>query len=106
MIIIGKFREIYKDDSCPSIFSAIREGTPEAKEKIILYMKNATVSAFAPGFVYDVIDGKHRIGNLKCYTDGKYLWRSDIIYYFDKYNLELPKEFVDHILNDNNGDEG
>ncbi|MDR0840009.1 MAG: hypothetical protein LBN26_01290 [Christensenellaceae bacterium] len=32
------------------------------------------------------------------YDDGTYAWRTDIIYYFDKYDLELPDAFVQHVL--------
>jgi len=31
-------------------------------------------------------------------SDGKYQWRSDIIYYVEKYDLELPEEFVNYVL--------
>jgi len=31
-------------------------------------------------------------------NDGKYTWRSDVIYYFEKYNLKLPDEFVKEVL--------
>ncbi len=31
-------------------------------------------------------------------SDGKYEWRSDVIYYVDKYDMELPDEFIQHVL--------
>lgn len=32
------------------------------------------------------------------YTDGKYYWFSETIYYFEKYNLQLPDAFLKDIL--------
>ena len=31
-------------------------------------------------------------------TDGKYAWRSDVIYYVEKYNMSLLNDFIKHVL--------
>ena len=30
--------------------------------------------------------------------DNKYIWSNELIYYVEKYNAELPDEFIKHIL--------
>ena len=32
--------------------------------------------------------------------DNKYIWSNELIYYVEKYNAELPDEFIKHILKD------
>lgn len=98
MIVIGRFKETHNDEAYPSIFTAIRKEAHKNKEMILDYMKHGKISAVAPGYLQDVIDNNTRINNLTCYTDGTYTWRSDVIYYFDKYNIALPNDFIDHVL--------
>ena len=98
VIVIGKFKETYNDDKYPSIFSAVRDEAPENKSKILGYMKTARVEARAPGYLYDRINQDAIILKPACYTDGVYAWRSDVIYYYEKYNIELPEDFITHVL--------
>ena len=32
-------------------------------------------------------------------NDGIYSWSNDLAYYVEKYNLRLPADFVNHVLN-------
>lgn len=34
----------------------------------------------------------------KMLEDDKYAWRSDLIYYFEKYNLKLDDDFIAHVM--------
>lgn len=98
MNIVGKFREIYKDDSLPSIKDSIQNKSISEKERILHYLKSAKKGAFSPGNIKDVITGEKISGEFCCYSDGEYAWRSDIIYYVEKYNLKLDSDFIKHIL--------
>ena len=93
-MIIGKIKEIYKDEKNPSIYDLIQEEPIKNKEEVLEYLKKGKIVAYAPGRVKDVVSGKYIDGDLCCYTDGTYEWRSDTIYYFDKYNLRLDEEFI------------
>ena len=42
----------------------------------------------------DAFDEKTIIAPVYEYTDGRFIWRSLLTYYFDKYNVELPPEFI------------
>lgn len=50
-----------------------------------------------PMIARDAITGE-RIGVPAVYRDGDYSWRTETIYYFEKYNLALPDDFVAHVL--------
>ncbi|MPM39743.1 hypothetical protein SDC9_86377 [bioreactor metagenome] len=97
MKMIGETREIYHDDQYPSIMELIHKPIKE-KEKVLRYMKKCHVDAVAPAIVHDVINPENRIPNLFLMSDGTYGWRSDVIYYVEKYDMALPEEFVQHVL--------
>ena len=46
------------------------------------------------GFSVDYFDESKFIGPRKLYTDGVWIWSTDIIYYVEKYFLKLPSEFL------------
>jgi hypothetical protein len=97
MIFIGETRELDNDNSLPSIMDLIHKPIKE-KEKVLKYMKKCHVDAVAPAIVRDVINPENRIPNLFLMSDGTYGWRSDVIYYVEKYDMALPDEFVQHVL--------
>lgn len=101
MIEIGRFRETHNNDNLPSIFDAIQEDAPKYKARILRYLKNGFPAAMAPGHLIDKIDGKTIISTLAYYDDSVYRWRSDVIYYFQKYNIKLPDDFVEYVLRNN-----
>lgn len=73
----------------------------DAKQKKIIldYLENTPHVAESPSLAIDVFTKERRFVPIAAQSDGKYIWRSDIAYYFDKYNLKLPEEFIDHVLN-------
>lgn len=98
MIFVGKCRELYKDEKLPSIVDMVGGNPHKSKDKILQYLKNGKKGAMAAGRAYDIIGNKPIQGEFCCYNDGEYVWRSDTIYYFEKYNLALDSDFVKHIL--------
>lgn len=73
--------------------------TPNAhKEKILWYMKNAPVSWAVGGIVKDIMTGKSIPYGWKVHADGEYMWHSYLWYYVEKYDYELPADFVDKIV--------
>ncbi len=98
MIIIGQTREIYKDDEYPSIKEMINKPIKE-KETVIKYMRSCKVTSASPAIITDLINPNIKFAELCSMTDGKYAWRSDVIYYVEKYDMELPEEFIKHVLN-------
>ena len=31
-------------------------------------------------------------------TDGEYIWKNDLPYYVDKYNIKLPQSFIEKVI--------
>lgn len=96
MISVGFFKE-YHGDNFPEFQST--HTAIQNKDKVLEYMKHATVIAAAPGRVRDIFTNKPVPGEMLAYSDGSYYWGSEAIYYFDRYNLKLPEEFINHIVN-------
>lgn len=99
MIVIGKFKETYNDNRLASIFDAVHDSPPPEKDKVLKYLKSGKAGAMSPSILYDrVSNGAGIIKNPVCYNDGVYAWRSDVIYYYEKYNIDLPDDFIKHVL--------
>jgi hypothetical protein len=82
-IEIGCIREIYKDGQYPFLLDLINKPIKE-KEKVIEYMKTSKIQAVAPGIFRDLINPENKIPYyFVIMTDGKYSWRSDVIYYME-----------------------
>ena len=97
MKMVGETREIYHDDQYPSILDLINKPIRE-KEKVLSYMRKGHIDAVAPARLRDVINPENKIPDLFLMSDGTYGWRSDVIYYVEKYDMALPDEFVQHVL--------
>lgn len=69
--------------------------------KIIKYLCNGEIILVSPSSVIDVISGERIAASTYIYTDGEYSWSNALSYYVEKYNLKLPEEFENKILNHN-----
>lgn len=67
------------------------------KEKIVNYLQNGKKESICPKNAYDIISGKMIATFFYVLTDGEYVWKSDLPYYVDKYNIELPKNFIEKV---------
>ena len=97
-IIIGKYKEIYNDSSMPSVFDNISDISINHKNKILHHLKSGSVVAVSPSYIKDIVSNKTVNQSLVMMSDGKYAWRSDVVYHFEKYNLVLPDEFIKEII--------
>jgi hypothetical protein len=69
----------------------------EGQDKIEVYLKNGREVCVSMELIKDVFTGES-IGENLCFTDGTYMWESELAYYVEKYNLRLPKSFEQHIF--------
>ncbi len=68
--------------------------------KILAYLNNGEIKLASPSSAVDVFSGE-RINQTNCIlTDGEYSWSNSLGYYIQKYNLRIPKELEDKILNE------
>lgn len=96
MIIVGRIKENNGPDF-PALCSLIGKPMKE-KTRVLHYMKTAPVISAAAAAMRDVLTEEFTGRELLVHSDGEYLWRSDATYYVEKYDMELPQEFIQHIL--------
>ena len=61
-------------------------------------MKRFKSTSSSPAIVNDVITGERLSIPLECSNDGVFAWRSDIVYYLEKYDLRLDPDFIQHVF--------
>lgn len=96
-IQIGMIREICNDDAYPSIRDLINRPIAE-KKKVLEYMKTSKADTVTHTALKDAINPNKSMPDLYMITDGTYTWSSAALYYFEKYDMELPEEFVQWAL--------
>ena len=96
-IVIGMYKEI-GGDGYPPIRELLSEAPIEGKVIVSRYLKEQPDVAASPGFMKDEITNERIPGTLLMYSDGVYAWRSEVVFYFDEYNLRLPEEFINHVF--------
>ncbi len=69
------------------------------KDKILSYMKSAPVVAATTALVTDYLTKEQFYKANNAHSDGAYQWYEDEIYHFEKYNLKLSDDFIQHVLN-------
>lgn len=79
-----------------SIFSS--EYSASDKAKIAEYMKKFPAKLFTSQPVVDALTGEEVYGADNGYSDGEFTWYEAERYYFEKYNIALREEFVDHVM--------
>ncbi len=99
MIVIGKVQEIYRDSSLPAIKENVLKLDQATKDVVLKYLKKGKVTSSAPSTARDVLTGEKLGFSLTMQSDGEYAWRSDTVYYFEKYDLNLGNEFIGHVMN-------
>ncbi len=99
MITIGLFSEmkLYADNG--SIQEHIVDKVDYDKNMVIEYLSNQKRIAGCPKTVFDCITGEKISDSFFVYNDGEYEWCDFLIYYIKKYNIALPKCFIDKIIN-------
>ena len=73
------------------------ESYPE-ESMIADYLRSAICYMTALGFDRDIFTGSV-IGEKAIFTDGVYSWSGKLAHYVENYHQRLPKEFEQHILN-------
>jgi len=69
-------------------------------DKVIAYLLAAKPVLTSPGvYSHPFIEGKKLFGPDIC-TDGTFFWDRDTWKYVLKYNLTLPRMFIDHIMSE------
>lgn len=94
---LNVYSEHIKNSMVGSIKDNISRVPDVNKDKVLDYLKQGTIIAGCPGILRDVFTGERIPGCWSVYTDGVYEWESDIIYYYETYNLRLPSDFMEYV---------
>lgn len=98
-LILNNFKE-YGAENAPSIIEACAKESYNGKEKIVRFLKEkGEVGLATAKSPFDRVTGERIVGELVTRETDKFIWWSDLAYHVDKYNLHLPKEFEDYVLN-------
>ena len=99
MKAISNVRNFTGDEKAPELKSVIQKSEPEQKNKVLAYLKSFNPDCAAGMFLTDEITGKTIEEGVKGYEDGEYYWDTREIYHFEKYNMKLNEDFIEHVLN-------
>ena len=95
LICISPFKELRGGEE--SIYDYIDKDF-SVPDKVIAYLRVKTGCLARPGiYEHPFKVGMRLLGPFK-YTDGKYIWDSDLWKYVLKYHVTLPQEFVDYVM--------
>ena len=95
---ISKVKEFSGDNTHRTIKELVGKEVTE-KEKILRYLKSFDPDCAAGMVLVDEIT-REEVGNgVEGYDDGVYYWDTREIYHFEKYNMELQKDFIDYVMN-------
>lgn len=99
---VGYFNELkHGRKNGPSLKDSISKSPLDNEEKIVFYLTNGIDFISSPGVVRDIFDETRIIGGLSIYTDGTWMWPSDLIYYVENYHVSLPDEFLNYMKSKN-----
>lgn len=99
MIYLGAYEELSPGKGYPSIKDSFSDSPYYGQQKIIQYLKNGTKDMVSARIPIDVITGEPIKMNMIGMNDGEFTWWNTLAYYVEKYNLRLPKNFEEKVIN-------
>ena len=96
---ITSYKEITENPDDMSIKSGINYFC-DKKQEVLDYFKKYNIPDIVTACgITDFITGEefHR-ESIKCFNDGVYCWSNLEIYHFEKYDLKLNDDFIQHVL--------
>jgi hypothetical protein len=94
---IGRFEEFGYGYGAPSVATARGKRAPRNKAEVVKYLRGGKMFVFSPGIEKDVFDETKLSDSSSIRTDGVYSWPEVLGYYVDRYDIELPEEFEEHM---------
>ncbi|MBT2468202.1 hypothetical protein J7E97_10015 [Streptomyces sp. ISL-66] len=99
MDMIGFYREMDPENGevfRETIGDKVRDRAPYPKAEVKQYLDDGHPIFDIMEMTSDVIGGAFRVpGGSSLLTDGRFVWRVDLSAYVERYNLDLPAEFVE-----------
>lgn len=99
----GYFSEMeHAEETDPSIKEHLHKLPKKNLENIIHYLLGGILVIMCPGNTTDVINPQNgNAGAPSVYTDGKWAWPGDLVYYVKNYQVGLEQGFLDDMERNN-----
>lgn len=97
MISVGFYEEMNMYNNNGPIKESLVESVNYNKKKVIEYIKNNKVVGICARPAIDCITGEEISSGFQILNDGEYEWADFLAYHIAKYNLTLPKAFLEKI---------
>lgn len=93
---VGFFAELVGREHAPRLKGAREKLDVATAAAMVAYLRSGKMLSVGAGSFDDVLEPSHRrVVPIGVLTDGKWMWRSDLAYYVERYRVELPSEFVE-----------
>ena len=98
--LVGFFRELaHGVPEASSLAEAVNSSPNPSEANILQYLESGEIDCIAPCMLYDYFEPSGHIGDsLYTLSDGEWVWPSDLKYYVRKYHVNLPDEFMEHMV--------
>lgn len=98
MFFLGKYDELIPGMGFPSMKDRLQAAPYKTKNDILKYLKSGKAHIATAARVIDVYSREDTFRPLLHLNDGEFSWTTKLIYYIEKYNLRLPTEVENRIL--------
>jgi len=99
LIYIGEFEELSPGRGYASIKQHMEAQPYSGQAYITQYLRNGKTDMVSMKIPKDVFTGEIiEKGQMLGMNDGVYMWWNTLAHYVERYNLRLPKDFEEHIL--------
>ncbi len=97
--VVGLFRELERTTrELPSLRESVDSLDQETAARVANYLGAGEPVVDVMGISRDPIDARTIIsGGPSLETDGEWVWRADLKYFVEKYRVQLPDEFIEHV---------
>lgn len=92
------YKELTGQQTDPSILSGHGKHIDE-KQIILDYLNSFEAEAVQTRAMTDYFTNISLPDSVECFTDGEYIWTSEDVYHFEKYDIELNRDFIEYVLN-------
>ncbi len=94
----GFFHELRKEEAVAVLRRNCAATACKDERLIVGYLESGTEMVSVGAVMHDLLDaGRGEIGPCVVYTDGVWLWTSDVIHYVSSYRLRVPDSFAAHM---------
>lgn len=97
MNFIG-YAELTKGRNFPSMRESLESVPYPNKNAVIQYLQSGEIQLARASRARDVFSGEFIPAEVLVMSDGTFYWSNELAWYVERYNLRLPKDFEQHIL--------